>query len=59
MAEENRAAPADTKPAGEERIVRSATEARQGKIVLGRYGQVIWIASFVVIVILALVFWSL
>lgn len=59
MAEENRATPADTERRSEDRIVKSATEARQGEIVLGKYGHVIWIASIAVIVVLALVFWSL
>jgi hypothetical protein len=39
--------------------VKSATEARQGQIVLGKYAHLIWILSIAVIVILALVFWSL
>ena len=29
------------------RIVRTATEARQGEIVLGRRGRWVWIAAFV------------
>jgi hypothetical protein len=36
------------------RIVRSATEARQGEIILGRRGTWIWIAAFVAIVALAI-----
>lgn len=40
------------------RTVKSATEARQGDIVLGRYSHLIWIGSIAVIVILALVFWA-
>ena len=38
-----------------ERTVLSATEARQGEIILGKYGRWIWIASFVAIVLLILV----
>lgn len=45
-------------PAGG-RTVKSATEVRQGEIVLGRYSHLIWIVSIAVIVILALVFWGL
>jgi hypothetical protein len=42
-----------------EQTVLSATEARQGEIILGRYGRWIWIGSFGVIVLLVLVlgFW--
>jgi hypothetical protein len=36
------------------RIVKSATEARQGEVVLGQRGIWIWIAVFVVIVVLAI-----
>jgi hypothetical protein len=43
------------RPAG--RIVRTATEARQGEIILGRYGRWIWISSFVALVILLLMSW--
>jgi hypothetical protein len=39
----------------EERIVKSATEARQGEIILGTRGVWIWIAALVVIVALAIV----
>jgi hypothetical protein len=39
-------------------MVKTATEARQGEIVLGRYSHLIWIVSIAVIVILALVFWG-
>jgi hypothetical protein len=59
MAKENRAASGDPERPSEEPIVKSATEARQGQIVLGEYSHLIWIASVAVIVILALVFWSL
>jgi hypothetical protein len=34
------------------RIVRTATEARQGEIILGKYGRWIWIGSFVALLIL-------
>ena len=37
-----------------ERIVRTATEARQGEIILGRWGRWIWIGSFALLVILIL-----
>jgi hypothetical protein len=36
------------------RIVKSATEARQGEIILGKRGIWIWIAALVVIVALAM-----
>jgi hypothetical protein len=42
-------------PSREARIIRTATEARQGEIILGRRGIWIWIASFAVIVILFLI----
>jgi hypothetical protein len=58
MAEENRAGRAGAEPRPQDRIVKSATEARQGNIVLGKYSHLIWIGSLVVIAILALVFWS-
>jgi hypothetical protein len=59
MVEEKRATSADPERAPEDHIVKSATEARQGQIVLGKYSHLIWIGSVAVIVILALVFWSL
>jgi hypothetical protein len=42
-----------------ERTVLSATEARQGEIILGRYGIWVWIGSFAAILLLVLVlsFW--
>jgi len=39
-----------------DRIVRTATEARQGEIVLGRWGRWVWIGSFAVLAILLLTF---
>ena len=36
------------------RIMVSATEARQGEIILGKRGRWIWIASFAVLAILLL-----
>jgi hypothetical protein len=39
-----------------ERTVLSAEEARQGEIILGRYGRGIWIGSFALIALLVLVF---
>jgi hypothetical protein len=59
MAELKRATSADTERPSEDPIVKTATEARQGRIVLGKYAHLIWILSVAVIVILALVFWSL
>lgn len=48
--------PTDQPP---ERTVLSAEEARQGEIILGKYGRWIWIGSFALIVLLVLVlgFW--
>jgi hypothetical protein len=43
------------RPAG--RIVRIATEARQGEIILGSYGRWIWIGSFAALAILLLMSW--
>jgi hypothetical protein len=40
----------------EDRIVRTATEARQGEIILGRYGRWIWIGAFVALLLLVLLF---
>jgi hypothetical protein len=42
-----------------EQIVRTATEARQGEIILGRWGRIIWIGSFALMAVLILVlgFW--
>ena len=38
-----------------EQIVRTATEARQGEIILGKWGRIIWIGSFVLMAVLILV----
>lgn len=35
-------------------VSRSANEARQGEIVLGRYGRWIWIGAFAALVLLLL-----
>ena len=59
MAEQKRATAPDNERPPEDPVVKSATEARQGQIVLGKYAHLIWILSVAVIVILALVFWSL
>jgi hypothetical protein len=56
---DERAKRAGAEAPSQDRIVKGATEARQGQIVLGKYSHLIWIGSLVVIVILALVFWSL
>jgi hypothetical protein len=42
-----------------ERTVLSATEARQGEIILGKYGIWIWIGSFaaILLLVLAVSFW--
>jgi hypothetical protein len=55
---ERRARPAadQSERPDEGRIVRTATEARQGEIVLGRYGRWIWIGSFAALLILLLLF---
>jgi hypothetical protein len=49
------------KPPGDqpEQIVRTATEARQGEIILGKWGRRIWIGSFALMALLILVlgFW--
>ena len=59
MVERNRATEATTEQPAEHRTVKSATDARSGQIVLGKYSHLIWILSIAVIVILALVFWAL
>jgi hypothetical protein len=38
----------------EEHIVRTATEARQGEIILGRRGRWVWIGAFVAMLALAI-----
>ena len=53
MPEASRSGDSRRKP----RIVKSATEARGGEIILGRRGIWVWIAAFVVIVALAI--WAL
>ena len=35
-------------------ITRTATEARQGEIILGRWGRWLWIAAFVVMALFAI-----
>lgn len=34
----------------------TSTEARQGEIVLGRFGRVLWIAVFVVLIVVVAIF---
>jgi len=48
--------PSQDQPQGSppERTVLSATEARQGEIILGKYGIWIWIGSFAAILLLVL-----
>jgi hypothetical protein len=43
-------------PGRREPVVKSGQDARQGEIILGRRGRWIWIGTFVLIVILILVF---
>jgi hypothetical protein len=45
-------------PPHEARITRSATEARQGEIILGKWGGVIWMAAFAAILLLGLYAWA-
>jgi hypothetical protein len=47
----------DPKPSGDqpEQIVRTATEARQGEIILGKWGRRIWIGTFAFMAVLILV----
>ncbi len=42
----------------EARITRTATEARQGEIVLGRWGRWIWLGAFAAILALGLYAWT-
>jgi hypothetical protein len=42
---------AESEPA--DRIVRKATEARQGEIILGRRGRWVWIAAFALMLVVA------
>ena len=53
MPEDRDAVRQDDRPP--ERIVRTATEARQDEIILGKWGRRIWIDSFVLLVLLILV----
>lgn len=57
MRSEREARPGNRPPGEtrERRIIRTATEARQGEIILSRRGIWIWIAGFAVILILVLV----
>jgi hypothetical protein len=56
-AEHGRDAPESTDPGQRPpgRIVRTATEARQGEIILGKWGRWIWIGSFALLALLILV----
>jgi hypothetical protein len=45
-------------PPHEARITRTATEARQGEIVLGRFGRWLWLGVFALIVVIGLYAWS-
>ena len=60
-ADDGRDAPEPTGPGRRPpgRIVRTATEARQGEIILGKWGRAIWIGSFALLAlsILVLGFW--
>jgi hypothetical protein len=42
------------RPQGSPRITRTATEARQGEIILGPRARWVWIAAFVVLIGLAI-----
>ena len=44
-------------PPHEARITRTATEARQGEIILGKWGRLIWIGAFALIVLIAIFAW--
>ena len=52
MPDDNEPKRADRPP---EQIVRTATEARQGEIILGSWGRIIWIGSFALMAVLILV----
>ena len=52
MPDDNEPKRADRPP---EQIVRTATEARQGEIILGKWGRIIWTGSFVLIALLIIV----
>jgi uncharacterized membrane protein len=43
------------RPDAPPRIRRTATEARQGEIILGRYGRYIWIGSFVILLLMMII----
>jgi hypothetical protein len=44
-------------PPHEARITRTATEARQGEIILGKWGRWIWIAAFAVMILFLIFAW--
>ena len=56
MTTEKRPEPNPPGPREARPVSRSATEARQGEIILGRYGRWVWIGTFVVLVLLVLLF---
>ena len=53
MTDDRERTPSDNRES--DRIVRTATEARQGEIVLGRRSRWFWIGSFALLLILVLV----
>ena len=55
VADEQRSETGTPGPREARPVSRSATEARQGEIILGRYGRWIWIGAFVAILVLLLV----
>jgi len=40
----------------DDHIVRTATEARQGEIILGRRGRWVWIAAFLIMLVIIVAF---
>ena len=44
-------------PPHEARITRTATEARGGEIILGKWGRVIWIAAFALMLLIGIYAW--
>ena len=44
-------------PPHEARITRTATEARQGEIILGKWGHLVWIGAFALIALIAIFAW--